>query len=246
MTVSNVVRFAILLAAIAGTLSVQVATGADLPPSALSLAATALAAPIALLLWPGAGPTPKATASGIVAWSAAATAAAAIAMALAGATTSSFARTWPAGAVLFAILIVAQGFVAWIERRLCPPGGNAANAREIAGRAVALMLTVLGALPLWLGPAAEWLAARHPWSIDAVIGASPLTHLAVASGNDLLRNAWLYQNANLASLRFSYPETGEIAPAYLALVVTLASAAGIAVRKRRRTHPDVMLTEPFP
>ncbi len=86
------------------------------------------------------------------------------------------------------------------------------DAREAAGRSAAVALALLGALPLWLGPVAETLSARHDWAIDAVVGASPLTHLAVASGNDLLRNQWFYQHANLAALLFSYPGLGAASP----------------------------------
>ena len=32
-----------------------------------------------------------------------------------------------------------------------------------------------------------------------------LNNLAVATGNDLLRNQWFYQHSNLAGLRFDYP-----------------------------------------
>ena len=71
----------------------------------------------------------------------------------------------------------------------------------MAGRTVALVLALLGSLPLWLGPAGELLSGRQPWIIDAIVGMSPLTHLAVASDNDLLRNEWLYQHSNLAALQ---------------------------------------------
>ena len=91
----------------------------------------------------------------------------------------------------------------------------------MAGRAAALALALVGSLPLWLGPACELLSGRHPWIIDAAIGISPLTHLAVASGNDLLRNQWLYQHSNLAALQFSYPGLADVAVAYAAVLLLL-------------------------
>ena len=50
---------------------------------------------------------------------------------------------------------------------------------------------------------------------------SPLTHLAVASGNDLLRNQWFYQHSNLAGLRFDYPRLAPVMTAYCLLAAVL-------------------------
>ena len=123
--------------------------------------------------------------------------------------------------MLLLILLVTSSAAARLERFL-GKSRSAECSRETAGRTTTIALALLGALPLWLGPAAELLASREPWLVDALIGASPLTHLAVASGNDLLRNPWFYQHANLAALRFSYPGLTEIALLYGALAVTLA------------------------
>ena len=105
-----------------------------------------------------------------------------------------FARILPACAMLMLILLVTHALAAGLEGRLRGGSGDAESAREMAGRTAAIVLALLGSVPLWLGPAAELLARRQPWIIDAVIGVSPLTHLAVASGNDLLRNPWFYQH----------------------------------------------------
>ena len=106
----------------------------------------------------------------------------------------------------------------------------------MAGRTVVIALALLGAMPLWLGPAAELLSGQHPWTIDAVIGLSPLTHLAVASGNDLLRNQWLYEHSNLAALQFSYPVLTELAWFY-AMVSLMLALTALAFRRLRRPHP---------
>ena len=89
----------------------------------------------------------------------------------------------------------------------------------------ALGLALAGALPLWLGPAAEMLSQGRQTLIDAAVGLSPLTHLAGASGNDLLRNQWLYQHSNLATLPFSYPGVAALAGSYAAAIALLALAA---------------------
>ena len=102
----------------------------------------------------------------------------------------------------------------------------------MAGRTAALVLALLGSLPLWLGPVAELLSARHAWVIDAIVGMSPLTHLAVASGNDLLRNEWLYQHSNLAALQFSYPGLAHLAWSYASVCSMLALVALAFLRPR--------------
>ncbi len=84
---------------------------------------------------------------------------------------------------------------------------------------------MFGALPLWLGPTAEVLARTQPWIIDAVVGMSPLTHLAIASGNDLLRNEWLYDHSNLSRLAVSYPGLASLLVSYGSILLALALVA---------------------
>ena len=114
------------------------------------------------------------------------------------------------------------------------PSADAGSARELAGRAVASALAALGTLPFWLGPAAESLSARHPGIIDVLVALSPVTHLAVASGNDLLHNPWLYEHSNLAVLPVSYPGLGTLAMGYASACAVLA----IAVLASQRRPPD--------
>ena len=102
---------------------------------------------------------------------------------------------------------------------------------------MASALAALATLPFWLGPAAESLTARHPGIIDVVVGLSPVTHLAVASGNDLLRNPWLYEHSNLAVLLVSYPGFGTLAGGYASACVVLAIVA-FASRRPRWTGPS--------
>jgi hypothetical protein len=66
---------------------------------------------------------------------------------------------------------------------------------------------------------------------------SPLSHLAAASDNDLLRNQWLYQHSNLAALPVSYPGLTELAWAYGAacLLLTLIT---LAFQFRRQPYAD--------
>ena len=227
------VRWAMLAMTTVPMLAALGATASDLQPSAQRLAITAVAGLTAPLFWPGAAATPARTALRIAAWSFAAACLAAIELRIAGGSAQPFARIAAACAMLLLVLLVTHAFAAALEGRLRGRARDAEDAREIAGRAAAIALALLGSLPLWLGPAGELLASRYAWMIDAVVGASPLTHLAVASGNDLLRNQWFYQHSNLAALQFSYPGLAEITLSYAAVCLALAFVA-LAARSARR------------
>ena len=212
-------RWAML--AVAGVLMLAAFGASDLQPSALRLAVTAIIGLIAPLFWPGNAATPTRTALRIATWSAAVACMAAIALRIAGNPGQPFARILVACGMLLLILLVTHAAAAGLEFAWHGQSRNAETAREMAGRAAALVLALIGSLPLWVGPACELLVGRHPWIIDAAIGISPLTHLAVASGNDLLRNQWLYQHSNLAALQFSYPALAEVTAAYAAVLLLL-------------------------
>jgi hypothetical protein len=223
------VRFAALAAVTVLLLAAFGATG--LQPSALRVAVTAVVGLLAPLFWPGAAPTLVGTALRVAGWSLAAACLAAIALRFAG-DGQPLARIFPACAMLMLILLVIHALAAGVERHSRAPA-NAERSRESAGRTAFVLLALAGSLPLWLGPAAELLARRQAWIIDAVIGVSPLTHLAVASGNDLLRNPWFYQHSNLAALQFSYPGVASLAIAYVLISVALAFVALAPLNPRR-------------
>jgi hypothetical protein len=217
------------------TLSVLVAWGAMAPgvqPSALRVEMTSVIALLAPLFWPGIAATPARTALRVAAWSAAAAGLAAVLLWLPGHAAQPLPRALVACGMLLLILLPTHLLAAVVEAMLRHRSGDAEAAREMAGRTAAIVLALLGTLPLWLGTLAELLSARHPWIIDAALGASPLTHLAVASGNDLLRNEWFYQHSNLAALQFSYPELGTLVGAYATLAGVLALVA-LAIRRPR-------------
>jgi hypothetical protein len=216
------------------TLLMLAAFGAtSLQPSAFRVAVTAIIGLVAPLFWPGAAPTPARTALRIAAW-ALATAGLAATMLLFAGNDQTLARIVPACAMLVLVLLATLALAASIERHWRYSLANSEGSRERAARTAVVALAVAGSLPLWLGPAAELLAPRQPWLVDAVIGASPLTHLAVASGNDLLRNPWFYQHANLAALRFSYPGPATIILFYGAVALMLAAVSLASRRLHRR------------
>ena len=224
-----------LLVASLSILAAWGATSAAGQPSSLRVEVTAVIGLLAPLFWPGRAATVSRTSLRVVAWSAAAAASAAIVLLAhpaqrAGAVASTCA-------MLMAILVLSHAAAAALERRWIASTTDAGSARELAARATASALAGLGTLPFWLGPAAESLSARHPGIIDTVVGLSPVTHLAVASGNDLLHNPWLYEHSNLALLAVSYPGLATIAWGYASACAVLAIAVLASQRPRGRTLP---------
>jgi hypothetical protein len=192
----------------------------DLQASGRLVLLTAVLAALAPLFWPGGAETPQATARRVLGWSLAVALLGAMA-AFAGAGTAPAARIAAACAMLLLVCVVTQGLAAMLEALLAGHAADAAVARDTAAWLATATLAALGAMPLWLGPAAELAAPSHPGAVDAVVAASPLTHLAVASGNDLFRNQWFYQHSNLAGLRFDYPRVAPLVGGYTALAVAL-------------------------
>lgn len=210
------------------------ATGSDMAPSALRLTATAVVGLFAPLFWPGIAASPAGTAVRVLAWSAVAAVLAAIALGMVGHSLRSVEPILASCGMLMLILSLAHTLAAVLEAQFDRRSGDAGGARERAGRMVTILLALLGSLPLWLGPAGDLFSGRHAWAIDAILGASPLTHLAVASSNDLLRNQWLYQHSNLAALQFAYPGLPKLIGSYAAACSLLALAALSWQRLRRR------------
>jgi len=213
-----VVATALILAAVG-------APYANLQPSALRLAVTAVIAVLAPLYFPGRAAKPGSTALRIFAWSFGAACVAAIVLLGAGGAQQSIGRTLSACVMLMLIVMTTCCFATAFERRLRASAADAQTARETAGRTATVVLALLGSLPLWLGPAGELVARRVPWMLDAIMGMSPLTHLAVASGNDLLRNEWFYRHSNLAALHVSYPGLVAVALAYASILVAVCALA---------------------
>jgi hypothetical protein len=149
---------------------------------------------------------------------------------------------------LLAVLLIAHAAAAALERHWTARPTGDAHARPAAGLTVAAVLAVAGTLPFWLGPAAELAARQHPAALDLVVAWSPVTHLAVASGHDILRQAWLYEHANLAALPVEYPAGATLAWAYAAALALLVIAAlrpwrPLRLSRRADTRPPASLQE---
>jgi hypothetical protein len=226
-------RWGLLLVAALSIIAAWGAISGQAQPSALRVEVSAVIGVLAPLFWPGRAPTTSGTVLRVVAWSAAASASAAAFLLVHPG--QPWTRVAPACAILMAILVLVHAAAAILERRWSASSADARAARELAGRAMASALAALGTLPFWLGPAAESLTARHPGIIDIVVGLSPVTHLAVAGGNDLLHNPWLYEHSNLAVLPVSYPGLGTLAAGYASACAVLAVVALAAQWLRRPT-----------
>lgn len=235
-------RLGMLAVAAAAVLAALGAADGDLQPSARRLLVTSVVAVLAPLFWPGRGATPMRTAVRIVAWSFAAASIAACAL-LWTSHGTAIALIGKSCGVLFALLIVVHALAAALEA-IVPsltlrPGADFG----LSGPLVALALVLFGALPVLLGPAAELMSAAHPWTVDALLAVSPLAHLAVAGGNDLLRNQWFYQHSNLAALQYDYPRIASFTAFYTAIGATLLLVPR-AARGRGRSSDGAFPAQP--
>jgi len=134
------------------------------------------------------------------------------------------------GAVTFAIVLASSAALLLLSRSNLVRGRAAALE---AGRfALVGTIAFAGSAPLWLGPVASGSPGREAIA-DTLLAASPLIHLAVAAGADLLRSPWFYEHTSVGSLRFSYPQP------WLATLVYLMVAAALcipALRYRQESH----------
>lgn len=219
------VRWVLLLLTAASMLVAIGALGGEEQPAALRLAVAAVIGTLAPLFWPGPADSADGTTRRVLLWSAMCTAAAALLAGLLGGLRQPPAALAATLGLLLLMLIAVHAVTAWL---------GVAFAAGHAGVAVVAAVALVGSSPLWAGPAAELLAATHPGALDLAVGASPLTHLAVVGGNDLLRNEWFYRHSNLAALPVAYPET---LPIFVACAVAaLAAVASAHVLLRRHHH----------
>jgi hypothetical protein len=209
----------------------------DLQPSAARLLVTAVVAVLAPLFWPGAKSTAGGTIVRVLAWSAIAAALAALLLVLPGSAPQPPLRIAAACAMLLVLLLPLHAAAAVLESAAQRRFGDPALARPLAGTAVALLVLLWGSLPLWGGPAAVLLPAPDDALVDAVVGTSPLTHLAVASGNDLLRNEWFYLHSNLSGRPVNYPGPTPIAASFALMALISLALAFVALRRVAGADP---------
>ena len=117
-------------------------------------------------------------------------------------------------------------------------------ADEWARWLVAATLWLLAAAPLWLGPLADLRAREGTAVAEAIVAASPLVHLGLAAGQDVLRTQWLYANSSLGSLQFDYPSLTSVALGYACAAAVLALLAVGFARRGAAAPPAVHASSP--
>lgn len=214
----------------------------DLQASARLVLITSVVTVLSPLFWPGRAATAVSTAWRALGWSFAASILAAVAtLGVGGARALASACS-----TLLLICVSSLGVAAWAESLLARHGADSAAARNASAWLATTLLVITGAAPLWLGPAAELAAVERPRALAAVVAVSPLTHLAIASGNDLLRNQWFYQHSNLSGLRFDYPRLMPVLAGYAALSLALVGVPAMARSRRTRISNSTSSEEQVP
>jgi hypothetical protein len=120
--------------------------------------------------------------------------------------------------------------------------GTAAD--EWARSLVAATLWLLAAAPLWLGPLADLQAREGTAVAEAIVAASPLVHLGLAAGQDVLRTQWFYANSSLGSLQFDYPSLTSVALGYACAAAVLALISVGFARRGAAATPAVHASSP--
>lgn len=206
-------------AAIVVALALGIGQPDTAPATRLSLA-IGTAVLLAPLFCDDATSTSQALTDGVVAW--------ALVVLLTGIAVASLgaaiplARLGPLLLVALGILVVTR-LATRVSARLLGAVGLAAPAsREWARWLVVAALWLLAAAPLWLGPLAALDAGAGPGRASMIVAASPLVHLAIAAGQDLLRTQWWYAHTSFGSLQFDYPSLAAVVPAYAVAALALA------------------------
>jgi hypothetical protein len=109
---------------------------------------------------------------------------------------------------------------------------------------VAATLWLLTAAPLWLGPLADLQAREGTAVAEAIVAASPLVHLGLAAGQDVLRTQWFYANSSLGSLQFDYPSLTSVALGYAFTAAVLGLFAVGFARRGAAALPAVHASSP--
>lgn len=233
-TAGLIARLALLAAAIAFFLAASGVMSAEFQPSARIVMVTAITGLLAPFFRPDATGHACRSAVPVALWCIGAVVIAAGAIAVTGGPGVSAPRVLRASLLLLLVLLATHAAAAVIEEALLALTRDREGVHEAATWVVVVALAAFGATPLWLGPVAELLSGSEPAAVDAIVGMSPLTHLAVASDNDLLRNQWLYQHSNLASLRVTYPTLVAIILSYLAAILALSTVlTALAIHRSR-------------
>lgn len=221
---------ALVLAAVSAVVALLLAPRNSLLPSSLAaLLAVGVPTLLAPLFWPRVEPS----GARLLIWAVAPTLASVVVAAalwiLRGAAPALplLAR---AGLVAVLLLAAAHQLSALIEPVVRRLGASAASAREWSCWTVTALLWLAAAAPVWLGPLADLGARTQPHLPTVILGASPLAHLAVAAGFDLLRDQWFYAHSSLGALQVDYPRLPALLLGYVIGNVVLTLGARVDAR----------------
>ncbi len=211
--------------------------GETLAPSLLVVIAMALCVLAGLLFWPGPRSTSNPASPGLIGWSAACVLTTMAQVAALTLPRLDLRALLTAGSATALMLVTGLAAIRCTAVALRSDSDDEHFGLETGRWIVLGALLLVSLAPLWAGPMAEVSLQRWPAAVDTVVAISPLTHLSVAAGNDLLRNEWMYAHSNLGSLQFSYPGLATLLVAY-----GVAAAALLCIpllfRNRRRTELD--------
>jgi len=203
----------------------------DTPPATRLLLAVATPVLLLPLFSNEAARTSKAFAAGTAGWVCSTLLLGVVAI-LYGARTAT-AQLAPLLMVALGIVVVTRLAASATSRLLQIAGLDEPAAREWARWLAATTLWLLAIAPLWLGPLAALGAESGLERSSAIVAASPLVHLGVAAGQDLLRTQWWYAHTSFGSLQFDYPSLAAIARAYVATALAL-TALNFAIKESAR------------
>lgn len=214
-------RLAALSAASTAIVSALSAFTGESSPSGLLLAAIATPTLLAILFAPLENDPPGRALRNVVAWSAGVLLAAGVCCLLFGVNAPAN-RIASAMAMAFLILLCVHAAAALLGQWLRRAGIAGPAASEWSTWIGAAILWLSASAPAWLGPLADILAHGNQGAPAAIAAVSPLSHLAVAAGHDLLRNEWFYAHSPIGSLQFDYPAATVLFLSYIAVATLLA------------------------
>lgn len=232
---------ALALAGASGLVALTLGIGApDTPPATRLLMVVALPALLSPLFGTGVTSTLHTLLARLAGWALASALLATIVALVAG----GLPLKGTAAPLLVAggIVVIAQLAVVTGARLLRIGGVTVAD--EWARWLVSGVLWLAAAAPLWLGPLADLGAHAGPADANRIVAASPLVHLGVAAGQDVLRTQWFYAHTSFGALQFEYPPLAGIAIAYTCLAAVLAALACALSRRDGASH--TLVPEPLP
>lgn len=94
-----------------------------------------------------------------------------------------------------------------------------------------LLFLIFSAMPVWLGPWAEYHENGESLS-NIIIALSPISYFSVMLDYDYLRGAWFYEHTPFGSLRFEYLSPVIFSVIFLVCIIVLLAFSHFLRRKK--------------